>query len=137
MQNLVTQGLKIFFALRQELRYLLVGGFNTAVGLVLFTVFFLIFKSMMRPSFILYFSSFFSITVSFFTLKYFVFQSQGKFLKEYPRTFLVQTVSLILNGVLLDYVTKMFGFYPLYTQPVLVLFIAISGYFAHKMYSFK
>lgn len=136
-EQMLSKLLTFFFSFRQELRFFLVGGANTVIGLAFFAGFFLLLEDLWIPSFILYFSSFFSITISFFTLKHLVFRSNGKFIKEYPRTFIVQVLSLALNGIFLDLIVVSWKIHPLIAQPFLILFIAMMTYFAHKFYSFK
>jgi putative flippase GtrA len=146
-----------FAALRRVLpgaeviRFLMVGGFNTAFSLALYSgcviVFGHLFPSLGKPiiaDFAFALSTPVAITVAFLCYKHFVFRTQGNYLKEWLRCFAVYSVSFPMGLVILPAATKAFLGLPL-THPyapflaglVNSLVIACYSYFAHKRFSFK
>lgn len=137
MLSLYYWAYRLFMKLPQGIRYILVGSFNTVFGIGLFEVNLYFFDHLIHYLLILFLSSFISISVSFVTLKYYVFNIRGDWKKQYGRNLMVQLAALCLNAVLLSLVVDGFDFSPYYAQPVIVFFIALGTYVAHKVFSFK
>jgi putative flippase GtrA len=135
----------------EVVRFLLVGGFNTAFSLVLYSAFVLLFGHLLPRSgkpliadiaFVL--STPICITVAFLCYKHFVFRTHGNYLKEWLRCFAVYSVSFPMGLVILPTVTHIFQgialtrlYAPFLAGIVNSLIIACYSYFAHKKFSFK
>jgi putative flippase GtrA len=89
----------------QLIRYLFVGAWNTLFGYVCFFLFARLFLHLVpsQPSLAASAASVIAtltnITVSFVGYKFFVFRTEGNFLREYARSFLVYLPSLLINAI--------------------------------------
>lgn len=134
----------------QIMRYLVVGTWNTLFG---YGCFFLILRLFLHLSatqpaltanIALVFAAIINITVSFLGYKWFVFRTQGNYLREYRRSLLVYLPSLILNAVAIAPLTALLRLAPhLKTQApyvagaLLAGFTVILNFFGHKHISFR
>ncbi len=91
----------------EVIRFLLVGGFNTAFSLILYSGFVMLFGHLLPHSgkplvadiaFVL--STPICITVAFLCYKHFVFRTHGNYLKEWLRCFAVYSVSFPMGLVI-------------------------------------
>ncbi len=146
-----------FAALRRVLpsgeviRFLMVGGFNTVFGIALAYAFIhpveFFFPRLPRAAVTTianYAALPIGITVAFLAYKWFVFRTQGNYLKEWLKVFAVYGVSLPFPAVVIPVATSLFQAMHLAPRLVsLLALIANSGviacysYFAHKKFSFK
>jgi putative flippase GtrA len=146
-----------FAALRRVLpageviRFLVVGGFNTAFSLALYSSFVLLFGRLLPQSdkpiiaFIAYAASTpINITVAFLCYKHFVFRTKGNYLKEWLRCFTVYSVSSLVGLVIVFTATKLLDlsptarpYAPLLAGLINSVVTACYSYFAHKKFSFK
>ena len=146
-----------FAALRRVLpggeviRFLMVGGFNTAFSLALYSACVIAFGHMLPNSskewiadlaFVV--STPIGITVAFLGYKHFVFRTKGNYLKEWLKCFAVYSVTFPMGLVILPAATHAFKYMAL-TKPyapflaglVNSFVIACYSYFGHKKFSFK
>jgi putative flippase GtrA len=130
----------------QILRFLVVGGLNTAVGFGSFATFnYLLTGSVPYPYMVAgVLSNVVSITVAFIGYKFFVFRSKGNILHEYLRTFVVYGSLGALGLVLLPILVFLLGrimsnavLVPYVAQAVAMLVVICSSFFGHKKYSFR
>ncbi len=128
---------KNFIKIPEPVRYFLVGGFNTVFGIFLYQTLFYLFGNIFNYLVIYYFSSFISITVSIFTLKYYVFLKEGDFKKQFIKTFSMQIILMIITSGLMALLVEILRINPMYAQPIATIIVAILGYFIHKSISFK
>jgi putative flippase GtrA len=135
----------------EVIRFLMVGGFNTAFSLALYSGFVLLFGHLLPRSgkpliadiaFVL--STPVGITVAFLCYKHFVFRTHGNYLKEWLRCFAVYSVSFPMGLVILPTATHFFQdltlthpYAPFLAGIVNSILIACYSYFAHKKFSFK
>lgn len=151
------QATGLFAALRRVLpgmeviRFLMVGGFNTAFSLALYSGCVILFGRLLpthgKPliaDIAFAVSTPICITVAFLCYKHFVFKTKGNYLKEWLRCFAVYSVSFPMGLVILPAATQGFQRFTL-THPyapflaglVNSVVIACYSYFAHKKFSFK
>ena len=146
-----------FAALRRVLpageviRFLMVGGFNTAFSLVLYSacvLFYSHFFPHRGKPLIADFASITSkpiaITVAFLCYKHFVFRTHGNYLKEWLRCFAVYGISTPAELLILPLATTAFlhiaparPYAPFLAGIVNSVIIATYSYFAHKKFSFR
>ncbi len=135
----------------EVIRFLMVGGFNTAFSLALYSGFVLLFSRMLpnrgKPliadiAFAL--ATPLSITVAFLCYKHFVFRTKGNYIQEWLRCFAVYSVSFPMGLVILPTATHVFqrivlthAYAPFLAGLVNSVCIACYSYFAHKKFSFK
>jgi putative flippase GtrA len=135
----------------EVIRFLMVGGFNTAFSLALYSGCVILFGRLLpthgKPliadlAFIV--STPVAITVAFLCYKHFVFRTKGNYLKEWLRCFAVYSVSFPMGLVILPAATHLFQrvavthpYAPFLAGILNSLIIACYSYFAHKKFSFK
>ena len=135
----------------EVIRFLLVGGFNTAFSLALYSGFVILFGHLLphRGKPLIADIAFalctpVAITVAFLCYKHFVFRTKGNYLKEWLRCFAVYSVSFPMGLVILPTATHLFQraslthpYAPFLAGLVNSVCIACYSYFAHKKFSFK
>jgi putative flippase GtrA len=134
----------------EVIRFLLVGGFNTVFSLALYNVFVLLIRHAFRNEILVAdaaqcLSMPIAISVAFLGYKWFVFRTQGNYLKEWLRCFAVYGVGFPISIlIVLPAATASFLAFALTRHYaanlagiVNSLVIACYSYFAHKKFSFK
>lgn len=118
----------------QRIRFLFVGGINTAVGYGTYAL--LVFCG------ILYFyaniiSTIIGVTCSYFLNKYFTFQKRKKSYSEMVRFITVYLVSFLLGNILLYLFIGIMKLSPYFVGLINLLFTSLISWFGHKYYSFR
>lgn len=118
-------------------RYLLVGGFNTVVGYLVGVGLLYALSPAVHVLVIGALANILAITVSFTTYKLFVFQTRGRWIEEYFRSYLVYggmavvgtvTLWLLVDGARL----------PLWlAQAFAVMVTVVISYLGHSQYTFS
>ena len=146
-----------FAALRRVLpgaeviRFLLVGAFNTASSLALYSGCVILLTHLLphygKPlvaDIAFTITTPIGITVAFLCYKHFVFKTKGNYLKEWLRCFAVYSVSFPMGLVIVPTATHLFDsasltrpYAPFLAGLVNSIIIACYSYFAHKKFSFK
>ena len=120
----------------EGINYLLVGGWNTLFGYLLYAGLFYIFHRNLNYIILLLISYFISILNNYLCYKFLVFKTRGNYIKEYCRFLVVYGASFLLNVALLPLFVEVFKIHPLVTQAIVTVFIVIISYFGHKKFSF-
>ncbi len=130
----------------QIIRYLLVGGLNTAFGYGSFALLnYLLTGHVPYPyMFANLAANVFSITFAFIGYKFFVFKTKGNFWREYLRTYAVYGTSMLVGFVLLPTLVFLLGFVirrtalvPYVAQALCTGVVVFASYFGHKRFSFR
>lgn len=110
--------LRSLFPPGQFLRYLLVGGWNTAFGYLLYAAFTWILSRHIPHGYIVaaILSNFIAITVAFLGYKWFVFRTRGHYLREWLRCLIVYGAASVPNLLLLPAVVNLL-IYVLHVPP--------------------
>ncbi|WP_150142454.1 GtrA family protein [Candidatus Enterovibrio escicola] len=132
-----TPALKIFFTLPEKIRFILVGGFNTIFGFVVFTLLCLLADDYSNYLIILVSSNLIAVVVAFLMLKFLVFQTKGNYLKEFMRCYLTYLVMLGINVLLLYLMVDVLAQDIVISQFVITVLIVIFSYLGHKYFSFN
>lgn len=120
----------------EKIRFLVVGFYNTLVGYLIFLLVHYFFRLHLNSFWILFLANIFSITHSFYTLKYIVFKKKGNKLKQYSKTCLVYGVTFVFNYLLLlIFVDKLFIDIRI-SQAIIVCGLALLSFVGHKYFSF-
>lgn len=122
---------------REEVRYLIVGGFNTVVGLALYAGFHALLGHQWGYLLVLIPAYAVGIVISFLTQRYLVFGVRGRVLGDFARFTLVQLSGLALNAVILAVVHVSTSIPPVPAQAISLFFVAVATYFSHKFFSFR
>lgn len=119
------------------MNYLLVGGWNTAFGYLVFLALYYLFVSRIHYLIIFVISNIISITNAYIGYKIFVFKTKGNYLKEYARFYLVYGGAMALNFILLPVCVELLKISPPAAQGGLIFITIIYSYLGHKNYSFN
>lgn len=131
----------------QFLRYMLVGGWNTAFGFGCF--FFMnrwLTSVMPAYSYIAAYlaSSLINITVAFLGYKWFVFKTRGHYFREWLRALTVYSGSILISTLALAPMVGLIRFAthyqteaPYIAGAFLAIFTVVSSFFGHKNFSFR
>lgn len=126
-----------FLRLPEKIRFLFVGGINTAMGYGVFTGLYLAFGDRQNYLLVLVFSFLISASFAFLNLKYFVFLSKGRIKQQYIRTLISYGITLGLSLFFLWVFVDGFKMPILLSQALNILIIAIITYLIHKYFSFR
>lgn len=121
----------------QKVRFLIVGGWNTAFGYAAFAAIYFLLNNYLHYLVILVISYIIGITNAYFCYKFFVFKTKGNYLKEYLRFYLVYGIVFIINLALLPIAVEFFKINPLLSQGGIIFIAVFLSYFGHKNFSFK
>ena len=134
---------RIWFQWPQKLRFLFVGGFNTVFAyllLNLLNIFFLRLFSENSEAFsanlALFLQYMISINVSVITMRYYVFRSHGKMLKEWLKAWSVYLFIYLINAPVLTFFIINLNWSVWLAQGVYLIFSTILTFILHKYYSF-
>lgn len=120
-----------------NLRYLIIGSFNTVFSYVLSILIYHQLKPYIHLLLISIITYALAISLSFFTYKYFFFKTKGKLFIEYLRFYLVYgLVSLVC--ILCLWIMVSFLFVEFWIAQGIVLLVAVSlTYFGNKKFAFN
>ena len=119
-----------------QIRYLVVGIWNTVVGYSLYTLWiFLLSQSQYLLALVL--STIFAGIHSYYTQRKFVWKSKSEIKSEISKFFVVFITQFALNFILLYVLVEHQGFNPILSQYALGIVIIISTYFVNKKWTFS
>ena len=121
----------------EKLRYLIVGGWNTIFGYLLFIALYGLFGDSINYVAILVVSYVISITNAYLCYKFLVFRTKGNYLREYLRFYLVYGLAFLINLALLPLLVEVLKMNPVVSQGAIVFFTVVISYVAHKNFSFN
>lgn len=125
------------FLKSEKMRYLLVGGYNTAFGYILFAGLLMLFKEQVHYLVLLVMSHVFSVINAFFAYKFLVFKTKQSGLREFGKFNMVYLGVLIINLVALPVMVNFLAIRPIIGQAWFVVITVIVSYLGHKHFSFK
>ena len=136
---------KIWFRFPQKLRFLLVGGFNTVFAYLVLNllnmVFGVCFKDIFSPIVIanlaLIIQYILTVNVSFITMRYYVFQSRGRWVHEWLKAWSVYIFLYLINAPVLTFMMVVLGWSTWLAQGIYLIFSTIITFLLHKYYSFR
>lgn len=129
--------LKYFFKLPEKIRFLLVGGYNTAFVMALYAALYCLCGEHIHYIAILVVAHFISVANSYLALKFLVFRTSGNYKQEFIRINISYFYILVANFILLAGFVQILRTSPVLTQCAIVILLAIGSYFLHKHYSYK
>ena len=141
----------IWFRINQKIRFILVGGFNTAVAFLIYYAFLYFTSGKEQLSLLL--MNIVNINISIATMRYYVFQSRGNWWHEYTKAFSSYIVLYFVNMGLLAFFVKIIHIQETLSQNSIlhsipnlnkalaqlccVIIITIITFFVHKYFSFR
>jgi len=123
--------------LNQKVRYVVTGSYNTLIGYFVFVLIFYHLSSTVNHYFLLGMCHLIGTTHNFFSYNFFVFKKNGLTLRNGFKFFLVYLSSFILNLLMFMVLTKIMNWNVYLSQALIILMIAVLGYFLNKYYSFS
>lgn len=122
---------------RENIRYLLAGGFNTLVGYSIGVGLYKALESNLSIIWIGIISNILSITVSFLSYKTLVFKTKGMWLTEYMKSYIVYGgIALIGIFFLWLFVDKM-KISIWFAQALVIVLTVIFSYLGHSRFTFR
>ena len=135
-KNLLMKVFKFLFH-SEKFRYLLVGTINTLFGYFFSIALLMTIKTALGTVLVAILSNLISITFSFAMYKIFVFNSQGNWIKEYIKFFMIYLNISIVNVILL-FILIDFLFWKIWiSQLCVTFFAAFLSYISHKKFTFN
>ena len=122
---------------REQVLYLVVGGWNTVAGYGAFAILYYFYGAVLSDPVILVGSYVFAIANAYVGYRYVAFRSHEPILREFPRFSLVYLATLAVNLVVFPVAL---GLLPLGAYAVQALFmvgVIIASYLAHRHFSFR
>ncbi len=120
----------------EKVRYLVVGGINTAFGYFSSLFIYWTFNSELHLIFISLLSNVIGITFSFVLYKLLVFKTRGSWVKEYARSYVTYGVSIILGTFMIWLMVDIGGVRFWFAQALIMSVTIIISYVMHKRYTF-
>lgn len=118
----------------KRLRFLFVGGLNTAVGYGFYAFFIFI---MLNPYVATTFSTILGVINSYFWNKYFTFRKPKKSISEVFRFILVYLICYIANLGLVYMFVDLWGMNSYLSGAICLLITTLISYFGHNLFSFR
>ena len=122
----------------KKIRFLIVGGVNTIVGLSIYPLLFIALSPFgIGYLQVLILAQIPSVTFSFITNKYFVFRTKGNLKKEYLKFFTFYGFYFFLNMICLPIFVEILKINPIISQTLFSIAIIVTSYFWHNAITFK
>ena len=123
--------------LHQQLRYLLIGGWNTLFGWIAFSVLYLLLHAKVNYAIVFVAAYAVSMANAYVGYKYVVFRTSGALRKEIPRFALVYIGALAVNLAVFPWLTRSLGLNPYLSQAIFTVALVICTYVLNKRFSFR
>jgi putative flippase GtrA len=138
MQRLLLRGQQLTAQHDTKIRFLLVGGVNTAIGLAMFpALYFIAAPLKLHYLHILVIATAACMVIAFLTSKYFVFRTRGNYLREFGRYFTFHFLNFLLNLAALPLLVEVVGMNPVWAQTLFISLVIVTSYFWHSRITFK
>jgi putative flippase GtrA len=128
---------RFYFRRREQILYLVVGGWNTVFGYGVWAVLQYLLGSHVHYLVVVVLSWPLAVLNAYLGYRFVVFQSRGPMLKELPRFSLVYLATLIANLALLPLALNIFPFSIYLIQAAFTVTVVLVSYLGHKYYSFR
>lgn len=123
----------------ERVRFIMVGGLNTAIGYGLFLLFEVTTGPYLGYFFSLYASFFLASIIAFTLHRHYTFKvaGTGNVFIDFLRFLSVYVVALGLNTIALPVFVELLGLPPWLAQAIIVVVTTLVSYFGHKYFSFR
>jgi putative flippase GtrA len=121
---------------RQKLLYLVVGGWNTLFGYLIWALLQYLLHPYLNYLVVIVIAWFPSVANAYFGYRWFVFRSKGSVWRELPRFSLVYIGTLIMGLIALPILLRILPFSIYVTQALYTAVMVVASYLSHKYFSF-
>lgn len=121
----------------EQLRFLVVGSLNTALGFGLFVLMQFLLGHLIGEVAVLLIAHLLASTVAFALHRRITFRVTGNVVKDYARFQMVFIVPISINLVLLPILTRVAGVNVYLAQALITVVSVTVSYFGHKYFSFR
>jgi putative flippase GtrA len=121
----------------REFVFLVVGGLNTVLGLLLFAVLHTLLGAHVPYLGVLALTYTIGTVIAFTTQRLLVFRVQGQVATDFSRFVLVQLGSVALNAVLLTFIVEVVGLPVVLSQCIALAIVVLVSYYLHLHVSFR
>ena len=128
---------RFYLRRREQLLYLVVGGWNTVFGYFIWAVLQFLLGSHLHYLVVVLISWPIAVLNAYLGYRYVVFRSRGSILREFPRFSLVYVVTLVVSLVLLPIALHVLPFSIYAIQALLTVLVGVCSYLSHKNFSFR
>jgi putative flippase GtrA len=124
---------------RQFARYLAAGGANTAFGYGIYASLNWLLAGRFPYSYLAasIIANIIAITLAYINYKFFVFRTQGNYLREYLRFYVVYGLSMALGLLLLPLLVELAGINSYLAGALLLPISVAASFIGHRHYSFR
>ena len=127
---------RFYFRRREQLLYLVVGGWNTVFGYGVWALMQYLLGDYLPYLVVVLLAWPIAVLNAYLCYRVIVFRSHGPVLRELPRFSLVYLVTLVVNLALLPVALSVLPFNIYVVQALLTVVVVVCSYLAHKHYSF-
>jgi len=120
-----------------NLIYILIGICNTIIGYLVGVVSFLSLYDFVGILGVSIVSNIFSISISYFNFKFFLFKTTGNYIAEYFKSYLNYGVSFILSTILLLILIEKIELNIYFSQLIIMPLIVMINYIGNRFFVFK
>jgi putative flippase GtrA len=128
--------IRFYFRRREQLLYLVVGGWNTLFGYLVWAVLQYLLGDRLHYLVVLVLAWPIAVLNAYLGYRYIVFRSRGTVLRELPRFSVVYFLMLLVNLALLPVALRVLPFNIYGIQALFTAVVVASSYLGHKYYSF-
>lgn len=128
---------RFYFRRREQLLYLLVGGWNTVFGYAAWAIMQYLLGGYVNYLVVIVLAWPVNVLNAYAGYRYVVFRSRGPVLRELPRFSLVYLAALVANLVLLPLALRVLPFSIYVVQAIFAGVVVVSSYLGHKHFSFR
>jgi putative flippase GtrA len=120
-----------------KVRFLLAGALNTAIGLAVFPVLYLLTDPLkLHYLVILIMSQILCVTFSYLTNKFLVFKTSGNYLNEFGKFLSFHLFYFLANLAALPVLVELWGMDPVWAQTLFAVLVIVTSYFWHSRFTF-
>jgi putative flippase GtrA len=127
---------RFYFRRREQLLYLMVGGWNTVFGYAAWALLQYVLGDHLHYLVIVVLSWPIAVLNAYLGYRYVVFRSRGSVSRELPRFSLVYLITLLVNLALLPVALRVLPFNIYVIQAGFAMVVVVCSYLGHKYYSF-
>jgi len=128
---------RFYFRRREQLLYLVVGGWNTVFGYGIWAVLQFLLGNHLHYLVVVLISWPIAVLNAYVGYRYIVFRSRDSILREFPRFSLVYVVTLVVNLALLPIALHVLPLNIYAVQALLTVLVVVCSYLSHKQFSFR